>query len=163
MTLPDTGTKAPEFDLEDLDGSHIVLADALTMHPVLLIFFRSDCELCHWALPQLARFEWTFKGQDIEIYFVTRDHSDVAKETRRAHRLDDLHFLLDADGKTAKEYGVEQLPSAVLIGPDGQVEGRAEGWDPEGYISLGRMVKELVAGIRGPLFGGAWQGEPCPA
>src|SRR2546423_10670448 len=120
MALPDAGATAPEFELEDLDGKRIVLADVLTLYPVLLVFFRSDCELTHWALPQLARYEFTFKGQDIEVYYVSLDHRDVARDTMTAHRLGDLHVLVDGR-KVAEAYGVEQLPSAVLIGPDGNV------------------------------------------
>ena len=162
MTLPAPGTPAPEFSLQDLDGKTFSLPEVLILYPVLLVFFRSDCELCHWALPQLARFEWTFKGQDIEIYYVTSDHAVVAAETLRSHRLGDIHVLLDPEGKTAGDYGVEQLPSAVLIGPDGAVVRTAEAWDPEGYTLIGRDVKESVAGIRGPQFGGSWTGAPCP-
>ena len=162
MAIPPQ-TAAPDFELEDLDGKRIVLTEVLTLYPVLMVFFRSDCELCQWALPQLARFESFFKGQDIEVYYVTPDHPQVADDTIRALRLDYLHVLVDPDGKVAKEYGVDQLPALVLIGPDGTVINSTEGWEPEALVVIGRQVKELVAGIRGPLFGGSWRGEPCPA
>src|SRR2546425_2675227 len=109
------GTEAPAFELKDLDGKTIVLNDVLTLFPVLVVFFRSDCGLCQWALPQLARYEWTFKGGDVEVYYVTPDPRAVALETLRAHRLLDIHVLVDPGGGVAKAYGVEQLPAAGFI------------------------------------------------
>lgn len=161
MAIVTGGTTAPEFALEDLDGQTISLPDVLILHPVLLVFFRSDCELCQWALPQLARFEQTFSGHDLEVYYVTPDIGDVARDTLRAHRLEELHVLIDTGSKVAKDYGVEQLPAVVFIAPDGTIASSGEGWVPETYQAIGHQVKEQVAGIRGPLFGAAWHGDPC--
>ncbi len=162
MGVVTPGNPAPPFELQDLDGKTIALEDVLTLYPVLLVFFRSDCGLCQWALPQLARFEWTFKGEDVEVYYVTSDRSEVVHDTLRAHRLPDIHVLLDPGADVTKAYGVEQLPAGVFIGPDGNVAKVAEGWFPEDFIEIGRAMKEQLASIRGPLFGAAWTGEPCP-
>ena len=163
MPIVAAGEPAPEFELDDLEGKTIVLKDVLTLYPVLVVFFRSDCGLCQWALPQLARYEWTFKGGDVEVYYVTPDTPAIALDTLRAHRLLDLHALVDPGSEVAKAYGVEQLPAAVFIGPDGNVVVTAEGWDTDGYVAVGRALKEQMAWIRGPLFGATWTGEPCPA
>jgi peroxiredoxin len=162
MAILGKGMRAPGFELFDADGRRIELDEILTLHPVLVVFFRSGCELCRWALPQLARYEWTFKGQDIEVYYVTSDEARVALDALDARRVSGLHVLSDPDARTAKEYGVEQLPATVLIGPDGSIQSSVEGWDPACYVAIGQQVKDLVAGIRGPLFGGTWKGEPCP-
>jgi peroxiredoxin len=155
MTLPDAGAAAPNFTLLDLDGKTIVLNDVLTLYPVLLVFFRSDCELCQWALPQLTRFEVTFKGQDIEIYYVTSDPREVVLDTLQARRLDGLHVLLDPDAKVAKEFGVSQLPAVVFIYPDATVAAAT-------LTAIAKELKEQTQGIRGPIFGAEWTGAPCP-
>ena len=162
MAILGQGDVAAPFTLFDLSGKSIALADVLTLYPVLVVFFRSDCALCQWALPQLARYEWTFKGGDLEVWFVTPDHQEVALDTVDALRIRDIHVLLDPGSDVVDAFGVEQLPAAVFVGPDGNVIDSAEGWDPGGFTRIGKALKKQLGWIRGPEFGAPWRGEPCP-
>ena len=49
--------RAPEFQLQRLDGGETRLAEIVANGPALLVFFKVSCPVCQLTLPFLARLD----------------------------------------------------------------------------------------------------------
>ena len=50
-TLPDAGSRAPDFRLAWLEGGETSLAEILAGGPALMVFFKITCPVTQMALP----------------------------------------------------------------------------------------------------------------
>ncbi len=109
---------APDFELPDLDGVVVHLADVLAEHrPVLLVFISPSCVNCAELLPELEN--WQSVDHPLSVIVV----SIGSAEANRA-KLDaapTLQLLLQAEHEVATSYGSHGTPGAFLIGVDGLI------------------------------------------
>ncbi|HXG82475.1 MAG TPA: TlpA disulfide reductase family protein [Pyrinomonadaceae bacterium] len=88
-----------------------------------------------------------FAGRDVEIYFVMTDStaqksknyaSDAELQSFAARNKLNVTILRDSDGaNTLKKFGVDQIPSFVILGKDGKPATEAfSGIDPKTDISV---------------------------
>lgn len=88
-----------------------------------------------------------FAGRDVEIYFVMTDSisqksknyaSDAELQSFAARNKLNVTILRDSDGAaTFKKFGVDQIPSFVILGKDGKPATEAfAGIDPKTDISI---------------------------
>lgn len=113
------GNLAPDFTLTGDDGESYRLSD-LRGSPVLLNFWATWCTPCRVEMPA---FEQAFQDEDspLEILAVAYGQS---VENIAAYRGEmGLSFPLLADDNMAvgNIFGVAQIPSTFLIGPDGRI------------------------------------------
>ncbi|MCS6836242.1 MAG: TlpA family protein disulfide reductase [Anaerolineae bacterium] len=119
--------QAPPFDLVNLDGQPVSLAD-YAGRPLILNFWQTTCEPCKREMPTFAEF--------------LEDQSDVAllavsiEETSEQVRafFAELDMLpvpvaLDVDGSARRAYGIAGLPTTYVIDDEGVVR----------YMHLGEM------------------------
>jgi thioredoxin-like negative regulator of GroEL len=57
---------------------------------------------------------------------------------------------LDAEGKMARAFGVQAIPSALLIGPDGSIRAVITGFDPEFRRKMAGQIDQLLQEIDAP-------------
>ncbi|MGE5926214.1 MAG: redoxin domain-containing protein [Gemmatimonadota bacterium] len=105
MTLPATGTPAPDFTLPSTAGRPVTLS-SLRGRNVLLAFFPAvftrvcDAELCSF------RDDFTeFARADTAVVPISTDATERQQEFKSAERLP-MDLLSDADGTVSREYGV---------------------------------------------------------
>jgi len=116
---PLIGRPAPDFNLADLDGNVVRLAD-LKGKPVLLNFWATWCQPCiaeHPVLQAGARF---YEGQASFIGIIYQDKPELIRrfvETRGAWG----PSLVDPDVGVAIAYGVYGAPETFIIDADGIV------------------------------------------
>src|SRR4249920_1721494 len=55
MPALEAGVHAPEIELQYLDGRKFSLKEARKKGPVVAVFFKVSCPVCHMALPYLDR------------------------------------------------------------------------------------------------------------
>jgi peroxiredoxin len=113
------GTPAPPFELPDLGGETVSLAEQRG-RPVLLVFSDPDCGPCEKVLPELARLhrEWS---DGLEIIMVSRGGLE---ENRRKAEAFGIEFpvVLQSGWKLSKKYGIFATPVAFLINEEGVIE-----------------------------------------
>lgn len=126
------GAPAPATELIMLDGDNLTL-DEFAGRPVLLNFWATWCVPCRAELPALAA--------------VAADHTELAviavnmqEEAELAGAFLDrigvtLPAALDQDGAIARSFGVVNLPTSILIGPDGTIVARHVGYLDEAGIA----------------------------
>ena len=109
------GEPAPNFQLRDLNGHLITLAD-LRGKVVLLNFWATWCGPCRVEMPAMEQLYRMFQRKDFEILAVSTDAQGVAI-TRPFQQENRLTFpiLHDPDYRVGLTYGARSLPMTFLI------------------------------------------------
>jgi peroxiredoxin/uncharacterized membrane protein YphA (DoxX/SURF4 family) len=136
-SLP-VGAPAPNFRLPDRSGSLISLDDYLSLgQKVLLVFTSPKCLACQDLLPELAAWQRRF-GRDLTM--VTISQGSQADNTALFAGSSLKNVLFQRAGEVADAYQVYGTPSAVLVGPRGELlSGIAAGG-----VNIRRLISERV-------------------
>ena len=112
------GGTAPHFQYQDINTRKGSLQD-LKGKVVLLRFWANWCPYCKFEMPRIDRFYRLLGHKGFEVIAVNVGDSLGIVETVGAEM--NLHFplILDPDGKLAKTYGVNAIPTNFLIDRQG--------------------------------------------
>ena len=117
LRAPDLPDQAPTFTLQRLDGGTVSL-ESLRGKTVVLNFWATWCGPCRVEIPSLESF--AADHPDIPVLGVATDAGSEGFADKVRDIGIDYTVLLD-DGATSKAYGVETLPTTVIISPDGRI------------------------------------------
>jgi cytochrome c biogenesis protein CcmG/thiol:disulfide interchange protein DsbE len=134
---------ARDFSLSLFDGSVLRLAD-LRGKTVMVDFWASWCPPCRQEAPVLAKVYQAYQGKGVE--FVGIAIWDTEKRARDFLRLFGVAYPngLDAQGRTAIDYGVTGIPEKYFIDPNGVLVRKFVGPMSEG--ALRQILEGLLAG-----------------
>lgn len=121
------GSVFPDFAEKDLSGQPLSVG-ALKGKVVLVDFWATWCGPCRAELPNVIETYKKHHAEGFEIIGVSLD-SDRAKLDEFLTKADGMTWPQYFDGqgwgnKLAGKYGVESIPFAVLVGPDGKIIGK---------------------------------------
>jgi len=121
------GQKAPDVSAS-ANGKTFSLSD-FRGRVVLLDFWASWCGPCRSALPKLKQLQAAYGGDQFVVISISEDNDQRTWQAFvSSHQMTWLqHF--DANGSIRKDFGVEGLPTYVLIGRDGTILNRYVGED----------------------------------
>jgi len=122
------GTPFPDFTEKDLDGRPISVA-AFKGKVVLVDFWATWCGPCRGELPNVIATYQKHHADGFEIIGVSLD-SDRDKLDAFLKQTEGMTWPQFFDGQgwhnqLAVKYGVEGIPFAVLVGPDGKIIGKS--------------------------------------
>ena len=148
-----TGTNAPDFELNALDGTQFSLRDHLSHGPVVLVFFKVSCPTCQYALPFFERLYQAYGNNNVALVGVSQN---TAKETDAFLKHFGITFpvLLD-DTNTypvSNAYGLTNVPTAFWIAEDGAIEVSSVGWVKADFEELNRKIATRVNLPRASMF-----------
>jgi len=136
--FPDTalvGHAAPDFSLVVVtgEGKTIDLAD-LRGKVVVLDFWATWCEPCQIVAPILDRVSRKHQGKGLVVVGVnTSDRPGLAPVFAKKKGLS-YPIVYDEGDDVAQRYGVSNLPTLVVIDPQGKVVAVRTGLEDEGDI-----------------------------
>ena len=136
------GKPAPEFALDAMDRSRVRLRE-LRGRVVALAFFATWCAPCIAELPVLERLAARYRGRGLTLLMIDVAEPREAIEALLRARPLALTVLRDTDGRTSERYGVESLPTLVLVDRDGVVRAREVG--ATGEHRMANRIEALLA------------------
>ncbi len=117
----ETGSPAPEFELEAADGSMVGLTDFIG-EVVLLNFWATWCAPCRTEMPLLQSTFESFKDQGFIVLGIDFDESaDLVASFGDEFGLT-FPLLLDPGGKIQQQYKVRGYPTTVVLDREGRIQ-----------------------------------------
>jgi thiol-disulfide isomerase/thioredoxin len=109
---------APEFELEDLDGNIVRLAD-LKGKNILVNFWATWCPFCVDEMPDLQLLYEKYKDDDFIVLAINVQESKEKAGGYLKEAGIDLPVLLDKDSRIAALYGATSIPLTIAVNKDG--------------------------------------------
>lgn len=138
-------TKAPAFELPDIDGnlvslSSILSQDADKKKAAFLVFTSPNCGPCQAMMPNYV--EWQEKYADtVTLVMISQGTAEENRAKVAGYGV--THLLLQQDKEVADAYKVRGTPSAVAIRYDGFTYGKLA----EGEDGVRDLLNEFTAGV----------------
>jgi peroxiredoxin len=144
-----SGSTPPDFELESLSGDPVRLADHLGKEVVLIDFWATFCEPCLASMPHLDELYRKYKGRGFAVLGVSIDGPDSVAQVRTEVGKLGVTFpiLLDQETRVVSLYNPKtSAPYSVLIGKDGRVRVKREGYSTGNAAAL---EADIVAALGG--------------
>ncbi|MGH3094436.1 MAG: peroxiredoxin family protein [Streptosporangiales bacterium] len=127
---------APAFSLPTVDAGSRGLADLVADGPAVIVFVAEECPTCVLALRRLAALVAPLSAAGVTLTAVFEDEPEVAARVTRRTGFGGPVFAEPAPYEVSQAYGLETLPTTVLVDTDGAIAGRVVGWDRVGLQAL---------------------------
>jgi AhpC/TSA family protein len=118
-----------ELTLESVDGGAYRFDELRAAHEhVLLLFAHSECPTSRLALERLGPLGPAFAERGVRLVCVLQEPLETAARLARQHGIDALVLAERPPYDAARRFGVETVPTTILLDADGSVEGSVVGW-----------------------------------
>lgn len=118
------GSKAPDFSLTLSTGEKVTL-DSYNDKVLFLHFWGTWCPPCRAELPELDVLakKLASQGQNAKMAFLGVAISDTQKDVTSFMKKNGYTFsaALDETGKVAFAYGIQGVPTSILISEEGKI------------------------------------------
>ena len=133
-----SGSRAPAFTLNDLNGSPQSLAGILSHGPVLLAFYKISCPVCQMTLPFLERMA----AGSLQIVAISQDDAPATRrfQSRFGGAVPTLLDREEDRYPASNAFGITHVPSLFLVEP-GEIISRAfEGFVKKDLEEIGTLA-----------------------
>jgi peroxiredoxin len=113
------GSRAPSFELPDLQG-HKVSLDDYRGRRVLLVFSDPDCGPCDAVAPDLARLHREHRDKGLEVVMVSRGEPEENRRKAAEHGIE-FPAVIQQGWRLSKKYGIFATPVAFLVDEGGVI------------------------------------------
>lgn len=134
------GQSAPPLSASVVMGGGTADLAQLRGRVVLLDFWASWCGPCRMVMPMLNQLSQRYGAQGLTVLGVTDESASIA---RRVGTAMNIRYTLATDPSAASRYGVESLPTLVVIDRAGNVREVSVG--AGGGRQLEALVQRLLA------------------
>lgn len=149
----EAGASFSPFSEKDLDGKTLDLAPSVGRDVILVSFWATWCTPCKGEMPHLQAFHEAYAKDGLVIVSIALDGPDTAAEVAPYIRKQGYTFpvLIDQHGDLAQRLNpTSSAPFAILVGRDGKVVRRFEGFQPSEAQALEAELKALLAAPAAP-------------
>jgi len=139
-----TGQKAPDFTLPDLDGNYVTLSEVIGDGPVYINFWATWCGPCKKELPDLINLYNEYKDRGFKVLAISTDGSRTVGKVRSFVQDRQMEFtvLLDSNSEVfTRKYAGRGIPYGFLLDNDGNIVHYVRGYIP----GLDRTLAEKMA------------------
>jgi peroxiredoxin len=128
--------EAPGLALPSATAGPVSLRDLIEGGPALLLFVSEECPTSALTLRRLAPVVPALAGAGVSVAAVFADPLDVAARTARRAGFAATVLSEPSPYEVSRAYGLETVPTAVLVDSSGAERGRVVGWDVDGLQAL---------------------------
>ena len=130
---------SPNIIFNDIDGVQHSIS-RYQGHPILLIFWATDCPDCIREMPELIELNHKFSSKGLIIIAVAMSYDSLEHiKKMREHRKLPYLITWDNDNKFAKAFdNVRVTPTHFLIDPNGEITMRKIG-----FLNMNLLHKRL--------------------
>lgn len=133
--------KAPVFQTVDLEGKPVNL-EALRGEIVVLNFWFIGCAPCIVEIPGLNSLVEEYGDQGVEFLAIALDQKKYLDDflTEKEFK----YCIIPEGRKIAEQYGVEGYPTHIIINPEGEIEARLTGGNPQRHKDIKPLIERLL-------------------
>jgi hypothetical protein len=114
----------------------VALADLLAGAPALIVFVAEECPTSAMTLRRLAAPAQVLAAAGVSVAAVFEDPLEVAARSARRSGFRGIVLSEPAPYEVSSAYGLQSVPTTVLIRSDGSVAQRVVGWDRDRLDAL---------------------------
>lgn len=140
---------APDFELTDLDGNEVEMADLLDTYKLVVIdFWEVGCKPCNELLPHLQSYYDEYGDDGVEFIIISRDTALTQAQVEPYFKSKDYSFrvLLDGDREVSKDFGVKACPYTFIVQSDGKIIYSHFGYKPGQEEEVKEVIEKALAG-----------------
>lgn len=137
------GEMADDFTLKSRSGENLRLAEQRGQ--VLLInFWASWCGPCRQEMPLLDALHQRYESLGVAVWGINVDDDPAKAEKILKDIPVSFPVLFDPDSAVSKRYGVDSMPTTVLVDRNGKVRFRHRGYKSGYEKEYEKQIKELL-------------------
>ncbi len=134
---------APDFTLPARDGGKIHLGD-LRGQVVMINFWATWCGPCRQEMPLLEQIHEKYEPLGFTLLGVNVEPDSKEAQAWLAKMGVTFPILFDRDNAVSSSFGVEAMPSSVLIDREGRVRHVHRGYKPGDESVYADLIRDLV-------------------
>ncbi len=130
---PDVGQKAPDFKLEPIGGGRPFSLSQFKGKPVVLVFWATWCGPCRREIPALKELYQTYTQKGVQVVTVTIEYRQTREQVVQFQQTNQLPYIVlwDAQNKVSDAWGVEGIPTNLVVDAKGVIRFRGNALDGE--------------------------------
>jgi thiol-disulfide isomerase/thioredoxin len=126
--------------LDSLTGDSTIVDGSV----VYVDFWASWCVPCRGSFPWMAGLRDKYGSSGLQVLTVNLDRDAVAARKFLRQTGTSLPVVYDPDGKLAKLYDLQAMPSSFVYGRDGTLRTSLQGFSPEETGSVESLIVKLL-------------------
>lgn len=135
------GEKAPDFELQDLNGKTVSLSD-FKGRVIILDFFASWCPPCRQEIPDFIKLQDSYGSKGFSMIGISLEGLNETKDF--AKRVGINYPVLIDDGKASAVYGpIRSIPTTFTIDKNSKIAKLYIGYRAKEIFE--KDIKELIA------------------
>ena len=134
---------APDFALPSRDGGEVRLSE-LKGQVVMINFWATWCGPCRQEMPLLQQIHAKYEPLGFTMLGVNVEPDSVAAQNWLKGMPVSFPILVDRKSEVSSSFGVEAMPSSVLIDREGRVRHVHRGYKPGDEAVYADLVRGLV-------------------
>ncbi len=138
--------KAPDFELDDINGNTFELADFIGAGPVLITFWATWCKPCMEDLPRYNEIFEKYKDNNLKMVAISEDTERSVAKVIPYIRSRQYKFtvLLDSENEAARDYYVQVVPHTFILNKNGEIVYSHSGYKKGDEIEVESIIKNLL-------------------
>jgi peroxiredoxin len=139
----------PDFELDAITGDSVRLGELVGKHVILLDFWATYCDPCLQAMPHLQKTYAQYREQGFVVLGISIDGPESVAHVRSTVAKLGVEFpiLLDSESRVVALYNPRtSAPYSVLIGRDGRILTRQEGFTTGNAAAMEDAIRRAVGG-----------------
>jgi peroxiredoxin len=115
------GRPAPNAELTDLNGKKVHLKEVLGKQTTILLFSSTTCHFSTEEHGEIQKVKNKFGKRVNLVTILVNETSDSAHRYLRTNQVPGI-VLLDTENKGVRAYGIEIVPTVLLVNSKGSVD-----------------------------------------